>query len=154
MVEVTVKKVGINMVEVTRVKDTLFKVTMVEFTVVEVAMVKVTMVVVTMVKVIMAKFNKVDINMVEVTMVTGWLWLWLISSIAYIIYGFYRPWRISPMARSSGKSSHAGSSGKSGHLFTPLLDPLDRRQGGGHLGSNKVSLHPEASQKSRKAGPN
>ena len=132
------------MVKVTMVKVTLFKITMVKFTVVEFTMVKVTMVKVTM----------VVVNMVEVTMVTGWLWLWLISSIAYIIYGFYRLWRISPMARSSGKSSHAGSSGKSGHLFTPLLDPLDRRQGGGHLGSNKVSLHPEASQKSRKAGPN
>ena len=142
------------MVKVTMVKVTLFKITMVEFTVVEVTMVKVTMVKVTMVKVTMAKFNKVDINMVEVTMVTGWLWLWLISSIAYFIYGFYRLWRISPMARSSGKSSHAGSSGKSGHLFTPLLDPLDRRQGGGHLGNNTVFLHPEASPKNRKAKPN
>ena len=90
MVEVTVKKVGINMVEVTRVKDTLFKVTMVEFTVVEVAMVKVTMVVVTRIKVTMVKVNKVDINMVEVTMVTGWLWLRLISSMASIVYGVYR----------------------------------------------------------------
>ena len=32
--------------------------------------------------------------------VTGWLWglLWLISSLAYIIYSLYRLWPISPMA--------------------------------------------------------
>ena len=57
---------------------------------------------------------------------------------AYIIYGFYRLWRI--------------SLGKSGHLFNPLSDPLDQHQGGGHLGNNKVYLHqhPEASQRAEK----